>query len=419
MAWENGMHAVHPIRCRFVTALIYASCLVVFNCLTTDRIAAFGWDDTPILQRNVDVLRYGAADSPTSEGEQELYLDWPIYRTARGQAAFNAAMAMLRATDGKPPPRAAFSGCRRLRCPLGLPTIPSSGWIPGGRLWMSPKAFILFVHARRRPAAQVKRRSRKSMRYFVFHEFHNSTGNIDPYDTVSSHNRRVFVPFYMSKTQSDAKGRRFVVIIQVAPFDVRSIHASNFGSAGPGIEVAKNRYERLEALQAQAGIMIATMIKRRVPSLRVVNHRGSEGRPMLNAYRNRLKALRRRPAIRRIVLPFTSANKLQVARASGRLTQLVRWRGVPLWRDQFGSPARQVVAASWGLRTVTAPKLLKAPVVAKKPTTTVPGIAEAPITAFLLASPGISSLLSPPKRARPPWCLGPPAVFWNVSCRRR
>src|SRR5690606_36467252 len=117
--------------------------------------------------------------------------------------------------------------------------------------------------------------------YFVFHEFHNSSRNTDPYDTISSHRGRVFVPFYMSKVGVDDHGRRYVAIIQVAPYDVVSVHATNYGSAGPGVEVAKNMSDDLQPLQARAGIVLARIVKRAAPLLRVVNHRGREGLSML------------------------------------------------------------------------------------------------------------------------------------------
>ena len=127
------------------------------------------------------------------------------------------------------------------------------------------------------------------MRYFVFHEFHNSTLNTDPFDTISSHSGSVFVSFYMSKQWTDANGRRFVIVVQVAPHDVVSYHATDKGSAGPGMEVAKNYSEALEPLQGLAGILVATILKTAAPQLEVVNHGGTEGLPMLNEYERRLK----------------------------------------------------------------------------------------------------------------------------------
>ena len=39
-----------------------------------------------------------------------------------------------------------------------------------------------------------------------------------------------------------------VVVVQVAPYNVQSIHASNYGSAGPGMEVAKNATDDVDDL---------------------------------------------------------------------------------------------------------------------------------------------------------------------------
>ncbi len=200
---------------------------------------------------------------------------WPLYRTERGQTAFNEAMATLRATDGPAPARAAFRGCEQLKCPLSLPSISADGWLPSGRVWLSPTEYVLLVHSpRHRNGKSYRRHSQRSMKYFVFHEFHNSSRNVDPFDTISSHNSHVFVPLYMSKQRTDAKGRRFVTVVQVAPYDVVSTHATNMDSAGPGMEVAKNASDDLEPLQSLAGILIATLIKSAAPQLEVVNHHG-------------------------------------------------------------------------------------------------------------------------------------------------
>jgi hypothetical protein len=282
-----------------------------------------------IKSRHVGVARTGAAALPRSEADQPLVDGWPLYRTERGQAAFNDAMAALKATDGPPPQAAAFKGCAALECHLALPQIGADGWIPPGRIWVSPSEYVLVAHSPRYRSGQpYRRRTARDMRYFVLHEFHNGTRNTDPYDTISSHSGAVFVPFYMSKQTMDAKGRRFVVVVQVAPYDVMSIHASDKGSAGPGMEVAKNVNEALEPLQGQAGTLIATMVKAAAPHLRVVNHRGSEGRPMLEAYERRLAALRARPGAARVALPFVPATAARVAAASSRLEELIVRRGL-------------------------------------------------------------------------------------------
>ena len=183
-----------------------------------------------------------------------------------------------------------------LDCNLSLPSLGPDGWIPPGRLWVSGMEYVLFVHSPRlRDGQSYRRRARGDMRYFVFHEFHNSTRNTDTFDTISSHSRSVFVPLYMSKQWTDARGRSFVIVVQVAPYDVVSIHASDKGSAGPGMEVAKNYTDALEPLQGLAGILVATILKTAAPHLQVVNHGGTEGLPMLNEYERRLQKLRARP----------------------------------------------------------------------------------------------------------------------------
>jgi hypothetical protein len=165
------------------------------------------------------------------------------------------------------------------------------------------------------------------MRYFVFHEFHNSSRNTDTYDTISSHSGAVFVPFYLSKPAIDAHGRRFVVIVQVAPYDTVSVHATNYGSAGPGVEVAKNATDDLEPLQARAGVVLATVLKRAAPQVRVVNHRGREGLGLLEAYEARLAGLKSRRVASSLALPFVPARAERIASVSGPLADLITPRG--------------------------------------------------------------------------------------------
>jgi hypothetical protein len=283
---------------------------------------AVGQDAMPIKNRNIDVSREAAAALPRSEGDQALAGAWPLYRTERGQEAFNDAMAALQATDGAAPGAKAFNACAQLQCKLSLPSLRTDGWIPPGRIWVSPSEYVLIVHSPRlRDGHPYRRRAYGDMRYFVFHEFQNSTRNTDVYDTISAHSGSVFVPLYMSKQSTDAKGRRFVIVVQVAPHDVVCIHASNRDSAGPGMEVAKNPSEALEPLQGLAGILVATILKTAAPHLEVVNHHGMEGVPMLNAYEQRLAALR--PDAPTVVLPFVPALAQRVATAIGRLEDLI------------------------------------------------------------------------------------------------
>ncbi len=283
---------------------------------------------TPIKERNfVGGARNGATNVPRSEADQALVDGWPLYRTDRGQTAFNDAMATLKATDTAAPGTEAFKGCVNLECPLTLPPL-TDGWMPAGRYWVSPSEYVLVAHSPRNRMGQYRRRGASDMRYFVFHEFHNGTRNIDPYDTISSHSSSVFVPFYMSKQGTDTRGKQFVVVIQVAPHDVLSTHATNYGSSGPGIEVAKNVSESMEPLQGLAGTLVAIVLKTAVPQLRVVNHRGSEGLPMLQAYERRLSALRGRAGAAIVTLPFVAAPPQRVAIATvARIDELIARRG--------------------------------------------------------------------------------------------
>jgi hypothetical protein len=289
-------------------------------------------------------LRTQAATLPRSERDQALVDGWPLYRTERGQVAFNDAMATLRATEGAAPATSAFKGCVALDCALSLPAVGADGWLAAGRIWVSPTDYVVIVHSPRLAHRQAyRRRTIMDMKFFVFHEFHNSSRNTDPYDTISSHSSAVFVPLYMSKSGTDATGAHFVVVVQVAPHDVVSVHASNMGSAGPGIEVAKNVSDTLEPLQALAGILVATMSKTAIPRLQVVNHRGIEGRPMLNAYEQRLASLRARPGATTVRLPFVPAVAQRVAHATGRLDDVLL-RGsasprVPMAERRFTPPS--------------------------------------------------------------------------------
>jgi hypothetical protein len=299
-----------------------------------------------LRDRNIDVSRAGAAQLPRSEGDQVLVDGWPLYRTERGQQAFNDSMATLRATDGVAPPLGAFQGCTHLECNLALPPLSSGGWIPPGRIWVSPTEYVLVVASPRLPEGQpYRRRDSRQMRYFVFHEFHNSTRNTDPFDTISSHSGSVFVPLYMSKEWADARGRRFVIVVQVAPYDVASFHATDWGSAGPGMEVAKNMTEELEPLQGLAGIVVATLLKTAAPQLEIVNHGGNEGLPMLRQYQRWL-ATRKAHAL---VLPFVAARSDRVAAAGGRLEDLIVRRGesplIPI-ADRGIVPPKTALSAS-------------------------------------------------------------------------
>ncbi len=324
---DAGFHsplARLALRCICAVALALAGPLAAVTASAESAAQAAGQDAAPIMSRNMDVSRAGATELPRTEGDQALADGWPLYRTDRGQEAFNDAMATLQATDGAAPPAAVFKGCAGLDCNLSLPIIGEDGWVPPGRIWVSPTDYVLIAHSPRlRQGQSYRRRSFREMKYFVFHEFQNSTYNTDPYDTISAHSGSVFVPLYMSREGIDAKGRHFVIVVQVAPYDVVSFHATNWGSAGPGMEVAKNSADALEPLQGLAGILVAAIVKAAAPHLQVVNHRGVEGLPMLNAYKHRLATLREHPGAPTVALPFVPAPAERVATAAARLEDLI------------------------------------------------------------------------------------------------
>jgi hypothetical protein len=283
----------------------------------------------PLLERNIGVSREEATRRPRNENDQAIVEGWPLYRTERGQAAFNDTMATLKATEGPAPAASAFRRCAALACHLALPAIGEDGWIPAGRLWVSPSEYVLIVRSPRLAGRRsFRRHGTRGMSYFVFHEFHNSSRNTDAYDTISSHSGYVFVPFYMTRQATDAWGRRFVTVLQVAPYDVVSVHATNLGSAGPGIEVANNSGDDLDPLQLQAGILVAAIVKKAAPRLEVVNHRGSEGLELLEAWQARLSRLRGRPMAGAVTLPFVPARAERVAAATGDLDSLITRRGM-------------------------------------------------------------------------------------------
>ncbi len=291
---------------------------------------AAGLDALPILARHANRTREDAAQKPRSEKQQAVVQGWPLYRTNRGQDAFNQAMATLKATDVPPPPASAFAPCPDLTCKLALPRINADGWLSPGRLWLSPDTYVVIVKSPRPPRRRgYRRHSKRNMRVFVYHEFHNSTRNTDVYDTISAHRGSVFVSFYLSKPQRDAYGRQFVVLVQAAPHNVVSRHARNHGNRGPGVEVAKNFGDPLAPLQSKAGVLLGAMVAAREPQLRMVHHRGSEGRAMRRAYeawRTGLKGANGRTTLR---LPFTPATSALMANAKAPLAELIQVEGAP------------------------------------------------------------------------------------------
>ena len=348
LAMDRLLQAAIAAGCTSAVALALVALFIAATPVSRAQTARQGAD--LLKDRNIDVSRAEAAQLPRSEGDQLLVDGWPLYRTERGQQAFNDSMATLRATDGAAPVPGAFRGCAHLECNLVLPSVSSGGWIPPGRIWVSPTEYVLVVHSPRLHEGQpYRRRDSRQMRYFVFHEFHNSTRNTDPFDTISSHSGSVFVPLYMSKEWADARGRRFVIVVQVAPYDVVSFHATDWGSAGPGMEVAKNMTEELEPLQGLAGIVVATILKTAAPQLEIVNHGGNEGLPMLRQYERWLSTRKAQAPAPAVVLPFLGARSERVAAAGGRLEDLIVRRGasplIPI-ADRGVVPPRTALSAS-------------------------------------------------------------------------
>lgn len=348
----------------------FAATLGVAICVLATVTAA---DAAPpaerVKDRNLGNARPGATAYPRSEGDQALVNGWPMYRTERAQTAFNDVMATLHATDGPAPAQQAFKGCVNLDCALALPPMGSDGWIPPGRLWVSPNDYVLIAHSPRLVSSRGYRlRMRSDMRYFVYHEFQNSSRNTDVFDTISAHKGSVFVPLYMSKQGTDARGKRFVVVVQVAPYNVQSIHASNYGSAGPGMEVAKNSSDELQPLQALAGVLIGTLIKAAAPQLQVVSHHGVEGRPMLEAYQRRLSYVQSHAGIAPVTLPFTAATVQRVAVAAANLEDIITRPGlsprIPLAQRGFlpsRAPSPSLVEAVSSAEPVVTPAAFKVP----------------------------------------------------------
>jgi hypothetical protein len=315
---------------------------------------------TPILQRHLDADRSRATSYPRGEGDQSIVEQWPLYRTERGQEAFNATLATVHATHGPSPAATAFARCVDLACAFTVPPIGASGWIEPGRYWVGPDRYVIISHSPRRWAS---RHRRSAMSVFVFHEFHNSSRNTDTFDTISSHSGSVFVPFYLTKTFRDVYGRQAVAIVQVAPFDVVSVHASNHGSDGPGVEIAKNVDEDLQPLQATAGVLLAALVTAAAPQLSVVHHRGDEGLPMLRAWEARMDAVGR-PNVARITLPFVPLSKPLETVTAASIDEIVLRRGatprIPV--AERGIVPRQVAA-----RPVGAYHLLGPVIVAPRP----------------------------------------------------
>ena len=337
VCWRRGHRWLHLER---LGAAMIAVALLASALLPAPALAR-GVNALPMLERHRDMTREAAAELPQREEDQALVDGWPLYRTERGQDVFNTAMATLAATDRPSPSPSMFKGCEDLDCELALPRIGGSGWLPAGRLWLSPNEYIVVVRSPREGIN--RRRSPRAMRVFVFHEFRNGTRNTDVYDTISAHRRSVFVPFYISKPAVDVQGRTVVFLIQVAPYDVISRHAANHGNLGPGVEVANNSGSRMSETQIKAGVLLAEMVRAAAPRLRFVHHRNTEGLQMRRAFSARRAGLKRGSAGRRLTLPFDALDAAQLASVRFGLGDLIRRPGVkpsPASRDGVAIAAR-------------------------------------------------------------------------------
>lgn len=397
------------VRCPRVAACCLAAVATSFATASAEPAPASG---ETILQRHIESERTQARRFPRTEGDQAVVDGWPLYRTPRAQGAFNAAMATLHATDGPAPKATLFKGCESLACAFAAPRIGDDGWLPQGRVWVSPDSYVLFVHSPRQPAGRAYPRRRPSaMKFFVLHEFNNSSRNTDVYDTISSHKGSVFVPLYMSREGTDAKGRHFVVIVQTAPYDVVSIHATNRSSAGPGIEVAKNTAEALDPLQGVAGILISTIVKAADPDLKVVNHRGNEGLPMLDLYERTVAGLARNMAAAPLKLPFVPAAPERITTATAPFGALILLPGQ-------SPPLAVAERAFTPTKAAAAGKTPQAAPSASLPTTETPPAAEAFATAAaappLLRGP-VRLATRPARLGATPQLVGPIKVITRPS----
>jgi hypothetical protein len=165
------------------------------------------------------------------------------------------------------------------------------------------------------------------------------------------------------------------------------------------MEVAKNTAEPLEPLQGVAAIIITTIIKTAAPHLQVVNHRGQEGLPMLEAYRRRLEALRARAGGPSVTLPFVpAAPQRMMTAAAGSLAQLVAPHGTspPL------SIAERVMVPTRREAPQSEPAALKAAALAADPVPMLIG----PIRAAVRPPPRIGpALIAPITRVTRPESL--------------
>ena len=315
-------------------------------------------DTLLIKDRHLDTPRKGAtAELPRSEGDQAVVEGWPLYRTERGQEAFNHAMATLRATDSASPAPRAFGGCVGLECNLSLPAIGADGSIPAGRIWISPTDYVLIVHSPRLREARATAAA-PSATCATSCSTSSSTARTTPIPThhLRPQRQRVRAPLHgqtMDRRPRPALRHRRAG----RPLRRRQPAPTDKGSAGPGIEVAKNTSDELQPLQALAGVLIATIAKVASPQLAVVHHRGVEGLPMLNAYKRRLAILREQPGAPTVALPFMPAHPERVARAAS-LHNLIAPRdgsaAIPVASRAFLPPRDTIVSATEPMRATSA-----------------------------------------------------------------
>lgn len=167
-------------------------------------------------------------------------------------------------------------------------TFDKDGWLPEGEL--VPGVRIVREEWAGRPH---KGRLRDDNSIFVFHETQviGSKGEpiddarriIDSWKSATGGRRGVYTPLMVSKTQIDREGKPYVEVIQIAPIQEYSAHASRLGNQnGSGVEVAMQQGDIPEPMQVKAAAAIADAVKGWKPDIRFVNHQDPEGLAMKN-----------------------------------------------------------------------------------------------------------------------------------------
>ena len=215
---------------------------------------------------------------------------------------------------------------------------------------------MLIVHSPRlRDGASYRRRSQRDMRYFVLrvpqqHAQHR------PLRHHLRPQRQRFVPLYMASSRRrprpPLRHRR-----AGRPLRRRQPACHDKGSAGAGVEVAKDTSDELQPLQALGRASCHHHRQGRSPQLAVVHHRGVEGLPMLNALQRRLAILREQPEDPRRPLPFMPAHPERVARANASLHDLItsprRLGRNPRRQCAFLPPRGTIVSATGPMRATS------------------------------------------------------------------